>query len=412
MKILAAFSILLIFLFLQCTEESADQKTEIPVFENAVTLELRFGDDDVSLPDEFLVARPKAIGVNNTNEIMVLDEDKIKVFDQNGSALRIVGGHGQGPGEFENGYQLHVSPTDFVSVKNIYSISLYNPKLEFVHKKSFTSSDYYQQLKQDNNWQTCMALYAVYSNENERVIFIRGSKYLNNVSAMAEEFKIIVHEKNEVSNILQEFTQDYNSTFIISSEKSWFSMGNSFEFFGDLLWAMLPGGKIAYIDTGKDFYKTESAGYYNLSVLNIDTNIRETIERSYNLILIDDDKLPEKSPGQMNEIEGFNKATFDKFIKNIYEFRDKKVHCAPLQALKADGKYLFAFTYKTNENDEIFTDVFDMDSMEHISSTYFPKVPRVINNGKAYNIEREDEDSFITITKYSIAPEVYGITNQ
>ncbi len=52
--------------------------------------------------------------------------------------------------------------------------------------------------------------------------------------------------------------------------------------------------------------------------------------------------------------------------------------------------------------DEIFTDVFNKETLEYVSSLYFPKVPRVISNTKAYYIDRVDEDSFYTVGIFSI----------
>ena len=73
MNRLIIFVVMAYLVSLQCSVSPDTQDIEIPVFDNAVTLELRFGDDDSSLPSEFLVAsRPRALGISKDNEILLV----------------------------------------------------------------------------------------------------------------------------------------------------------------------------------------------------------------------------------------------------------------------------------------------------------------------------------------------------
>lgn len=391
--------------FLQCSVSPESVNIEKPVFENAVTLALRFGDDDRSLPSEFLVARPRALGVSKNNEILLIDENRIKVYDQDGKPVRIVGSPGQGPGEFESASGLHIGPSGFISVKNTSSISLFSPDLEFINQIRYTNSASFKQLKKENNWQSGLALYAVFFGADEKVVLVNGIEYPENeVSKMTNKSYVLAHEKNGISYTVAEYKQEYNSMIMMQAT----AVSYNLQFFGSFLWSILPGNKVVYINTGSDFDKSDTGSYYKLNLLSLDTKSKEILERTYDPVKIEDDMLPEIESEQMEEIEGFDKRTYENFMDDMYDFRDNMVHCAPLQALRVDGNYLFAFTYKKNDKNEIFTDVFDIGSMEHISSLYFPNIPRAIANGFAYRIEREDKDSFFTIAKYKINPEVYN----
>ena len=79
----------------------------------------------------------------------------------------------------------------------------------------------------------------------------------------------------------------------------------------------------------------------------------------------------------------------------------------PLQKIISDRNYLFAFTYKTNEKEEILADVFDIATGRYISSTYFPILPDKIRNGKAF-ILLTPKDDFAKVDIYRIDDKVYG----
>ncbi|MFC1554399.1 hypothetical protein ACFL7D_07185 [candidate division KSB1 bacterium] len=398
-----------------CSKSSDSVKEESIIYEDTVTFELSFGDDETALESEYLLADPRAVGISAQNEILVLDESRIKVFDQTGKPVRIVGREGQGPGEFERAYRLNVGPNGHVSVKNYMGLSAFTPNLEFIHKKNYTNSSYYKNLKDERGWQSGIALYAIYFSENERVIVVEGDIFREGEgSKISQDFKVLIHEKDGVSKPVVEYVKEYVSVFLVVNSDFMFSNSFHFEFFGDLLWTTLPRSRIVYTDTGKDYEKTETSGTYRLTVLSLTDGSTKTLQHSYELLPIPENEIPEKGGGPKT-IGGFNQASFDNFVDEVEAFKEEKEHCAPLRSLVTDREYLFAFTYKEKEKTdpeseitEVLADIFDMSTGEYVCSTYFPGIPQVIANGYAYYRTRGSKDEFPLIKKYRIDPKVYG----
>jgi hypothetical protein len=80
-----------------------------------------------------------------------------------------------------------------------------------------------------------------------------------------------------------------------------------------------------------------------------------------------------------------------------------------MQQLKTDGGYIFIFTNRVNNKNEILTDVFDVKIKKYISSSYFPFIPLVIKNGYAYKFNDAGlTKDYPKVEKYKISPIVYG----
>jgi hypothetical protein len=88
MKLLKVFFILLFIATLVYYPAYAQQTSQKPL-ENVFTLELSFGDKN--LPDEYLLAKPAGIAVGTDGSIIVVDENKLKVFTGAGKPVKIVG---------------------------------------------------------------------------------------------------------------------------------------------------------------------------------------------------------------------------------------------------------------------------------------------------------------------------------
>ena len=87
------FFIISVFLLINCSELSTDDSGQ--VLPDVLSLELSFGDDDTVLPEEYLLARPGRPVILDNGDILVGDENSIKVFDGDGKPRRIIGRAGQ-----------------------------------------------------------------------------------------------------------------------------------------------------------------------------------------------------------------------------------------------------------------------------------------------------------------------------
>ena len=109
------FTIFLSFLLLHCTKEIETTIDTSDILSDVFTFEFEFGADN--LPDEYLIVRPRTPDANDSNYVFIADESRIKVYDKDGKAKMIIGGPGQGPGEFPSqATNPIISPTGYLTV--------------------------------------------------------------------------------------------------------------------------------------------------------------------------------------------------------------------------------------------------------------------------------------------------------
>ncbi|MFC1477677.1 6-bladed beta-propeller, partial [candidate division KSB1 bacterium] len=72
-----------------------------PLETEYVTHIASFGSESYGAKDEYLLVSPKRIHTSPQGEVLLADEMKIKIYDQNGKGKITVGSPGQGPGEFD-----------------------------------------------------------------------------------------------------------------------------------------------------------------------------------------------------------------------------------------------------------------------------------------------------------------------
>ena len=116
MKLKTLFLIFL-SLWIGCNNDGSPD-TAYEIITEALSLELTFGADEQNTLDDFLIVGGWEIVVDDSNNVYVLDENRLKVFYPDGSEKVILGGPGQGPGEFLRPGGLTISPSGFITVTN------------------------------------------------------------------------------------------------------------------------------------------------------------------------------------------------------------------------------------------------------------------------------------------------------
>ena len=96
-------------------------------------------------------------------------------------------------------------------------------------------------------------------------------------------------------------------------------------------------------------------------------------------------------------------------MDGVKDIMRKERYTAGLQEILVDGEFVFAFTFKKNDEEEFLTDVFNIKTGEYISSAYFSGVPNLIKDGYAYYMNPGSQDEFPKIEKFKIEPAVYDI---
>jgi hypothetical protein len=136
---------------------------------------------------------------------------------------------------------------------------------------------------------------------------------------------------------------------------------------GETIFSLLLNNRIVFTHTGvdKEYREKDYEYYYRLHISDFDGRNRVEIDKIFNPIIL-----------PLNQL--FHKTKIGRDLLKEYPYHPT------LQDIKADRNFIFAFTYKKNEENEILTDIFDANSGKYLKSVYFPFIPYCIVNNKMY----------------------------
>ena len=370
------------------------------IIKNALIFEMSFGDKD--LPDEYLLASPRAPGINSDNDIFVPDETRIKVFEKSGKPKMIIGGPGEGPGEFRSvSGGISFNDSGVMTVIGGSEYHIFSPEYNFVkirrsldrfsgsYNSSFTEKGYFVE-----------EFMSVYTLDYDRQIHVLRGMKLYSVPP-GKDFRIIVLDMPDSARVIVEYTRPEG----IQTDR----FGSIPYELGIITHDMLPGNRLVYTYFTANEPNNIRDSHYILRILDLDTGEESEISHFYNPHPIT------KPPTQFYENNLENpetdqetKQSYRKMIKNIEDRFADIPYYIPLQKIITDNNIIFAFTFVTGDSTEIFTDVFDGDTGDFLLSAYFPFIPDEIKNGYAYR--RNDwraDNTFPQMEVYKINRSVY-----
>ena len=392
MKTLPSLAIAFL-LFFNCSKDVDVQTEEIEPLTDVLTLELTFGDEKTITKDEYLLAIPTDIAVNDEGDIYVNDEKRIKIFDKNGIEKAIFGGPGEGPGEFGRPnlvMVMYLGPTNYLTVRHSRFYNVFKPDYSHSHMTNFEFSNTRQAIINEHDLTRMNQWKIISINENERVFHGVGS------TDSEKGYFILVHEQDEIVTTLAKYER--NNLPIVM---------------GELFWEILPGNKLIYTYSSTDKITDDmNNSFYVLHISNCDGSFKREIRQKYRPVAVPDAVIKNYDDQFNKDISNMRVpqemlAEYKRSHKETMKRLKSERSYPPLKDLLVDMKYIFAFTRLTNAQGEIFTDVIDADSGERINSVYFPFIPSVIKNSCAYRRTKNDEGFFV-IEKYKIHPAVYG----
>ena len=400
MKKLFLCCIVLAFIYCSGENNTTSQVNSEPI-PDAVIFVSSFGDDDKSA--EFLLAKPKSIDVDNDRNVYILDEDQIKIYDDNGKPIKVVGGRGNGPGEFNNATNATVSNLGYISVLTSNKYSFFSPDHTFIDEVHYKREGFLAEKKENEELEVLTINNIERLDENRSILFLFSAK-----SRFAEEEggEKLVYLSMGNNDFLELLTFPIDFIYTSFTQKSWSGMGAilaELPYLGTFLYDVVDKDHIAYSNTSKSV-SVDEMGSYSITLLNLSDNSEKIIQHPFEPVEIaGDDKLGFNSNNEeMNSRDDY-KAMLARVRKDI----TVRKYYTPLQKIISDRNYLFAFTYKTNDKEEILADVFDIATGRYISSTYFPILPDKIRNGKAF-ILLTPKDDFAKVDIYRIDDKVYG----
>jgi len=395
-KAVALFACLLV---ISC---GGDKNSGINVkpLEDAVTLELAFGDKDV--PDEFLLARPSSVLINYNGDIIVPDEYKLKIFDTDGRPKKIVGRKGQGPGEFSSTPYPYISEDRYIVVSIPQGFQIFGTQYELIEQKDINKSKLIEKLKADFK---CEYLgYSTMYTYNDKTDILIGSGYshLKDKREIKTVYFIVKTRGDEYSII-------YKSEEVTSPDNITVSEAGGF------LYTMLTDYRIAYSYPKEHTLFENEKWYYRIIIHNFKTGETSEIKHQYIPVAIPDSVINPKIDIDYDKMyEGVSSEKRSAYIaenKKYYESRSKALeklkYYAPIQELASDGNYIFAYTYQYDKDKKYVADVFKASEGKYICSVYLPYIFTDFKDGYAYRI-KSSEDEYPQVEKYRIDPKVYG----
>jgi len=394
----------IVFLFAACgSKENPSGSMDVPFIENALSYELSFGDDGIE--DTYLLAKPSGIMVNDDGDIYITDEHHVKVYDGSGQPKEMFGGEGQGPGEFTAPMNPTIGPTGFITVMDIlWEYNVYAPDHKFISKKKIKSNPFLSAHYNRNKLNFSMLTKIYSADRDARLIELFGQNM--KADGIHPVFEYLLYLRLDS---LIELVQ-YHAKNSIKNKNGGGS--NTVKYQGELLWDVLPGGRIVYTETYYDKSTDSDQPEYFLTVKSYKDLSESVISVPYILQEIPKDKKKLKP----HVIESINLRI--PVNRDVQAILNKTDYYPPLKIIKTDRHFIFAFLFNGNEEDEdeddmeekqepYYVDVIDADSGKYIAKTVFRFVPDIIKNGCAYRLVTP-ADAFPTVEKYRIDPAVYG----
>lgn len=360
------------------------------IIDNVFTFESSFGDK--GLPDEYLLANPYQLIISNNGDVLVFDESRLKVFDGEGNPKQIIGGPGQGPGEFYGRYfSLNRSDEGYISVWDSYPpgrYSLFAPDYTFIESQNYDFNSISKKLMDENGWINIRFSQFHTLKPDEFIFYLSAED-----SEGKSRFNAIIHSKGGIhKNIV---IKEDNNVFKYDTYTGYLLEA------GRLIFAILPGRRIIYTHTAVDVGNENGKHSYTLFIKDLDTDEIQSLNRRYNPVAIPDSIIERhrEFAGMVGERQ-----------KPFEELRVKKMielgFYGSLSSVRAVDNMLFV---KTNENiagKGYITDIFDSESLEYLRTAYIPFFAQ-IRGDFAYNMG-ENEEGFTVVKKYRVNPALYG----
>lgn len=402
---LFCISILVFLLFFYCGSDVDVQTVEIEPLTDVLTLELSFGDEKTIDKNEFLIAQPRYIQVNDSGDIYVYDEDRIKVYDEKGQAMNIIGGPGEGPGEFGIFFRdLSLSSSGYLLVQERSSYSLFSPEHKFIEERQLRTLPYYNSLKNDYKVDmVTMGLRGIrfyVLNEKELVISADDLNAANyNEENNYNHYLFCAYEDKLVELV------SYKKVNSVAARREGSFGVSSVPYLGNFYYSILPGNRIVYTHSGLESEIRNGIGYMTFHIINKDGSGKLSFEWMYTTEEIEKSYIDNYEIGIT--LSGYKPKEAENRIKKM--LREKKFK-APFTDILSDGTTLFLLKSQMEGDSSYYiVNVIDTESGAHLSSFRTDLSISNIKDGYAYKIsDYYQTNEFPEIEKYKINPAVYG----
>jgi len=368
---------------------------------NVLTLELSFGDENTISKNEFLLVRPRDMVVNNAGDIFVVDEDRVKLFGNDGKEKLIFGRSGQGPGEFTRADDITIGPQGYVTVMDNVGYGVFNifsSDYSFVEKVNLKNIQKYIQFIGKNKWASFFVNKVYSINEEERIVKISISQLDKN--EVNYETTLLLHETPDTLFEITRYRSLSYNQFII--DERMYRRGFAIAYQGSLIWVVTDDKRVIFTHTSHDFTINSNSAHYWINIYSLDTCEITKITHRYTPVDIPD------------ELKDWYYQSFKDMNEPIMAEKSKKLmkdsrYFPPIEDIFCDKNLLFVKLGKNPLKKDYLYDIIDLNSGEFYMSIIVPDSLDFycIKNGYAYRL-KTGRDIFTVVEKYRIDPTVYG----
>ncbi|MFC1554920.1 hypothetical protein ACFL7D_09815 [candidate division KSB1 bacterium] len=353
--------------------------------------ELVFGSELHGTKDEFLLGSSDYFAVNHKNEVIVLDENNVKLFDINGRGQKIIARKGNGPGEFNSTVIPYFSPDGYLILYSGGIYNLFSPDFEFIEKKRFLNSAKLINYMNENGISVedvfkIKEVYPLSSHEKIYCLLIKRPDVIN--------IEVIYESKDKIFPVVK-INDPYHLVYG--------SNVGRIMYFADFVWGLLPDRKIYYINTAEDTH-ADSVSYYQLHVVDIDSGRDNRYECEF-----------EQVPIPEHYLKTFKRSSGSRSTNvlndMLYEKLKEQKYLPSIALTNTDRNLLINYSFydaelfDSEKDPEIFADIFNAEKKRFTEPVSLKMV--TIRNGFGY-ISAKDEDGFPVIRRYRLNKELIG----
>jgi hypothetical protein len=358
-----------------------------------LTLEAVIG-NNTKLDNKYLLANPSWIKVKN-GDICVSDEYFIKVFNPDGTGKAILGGRGQGPGEFESRFVLFtVSPAGFIAASpsswdrftqnNLPPyITIFTPNYKLVSKKRHSMDDILFCMKDYVPGKDSFSIQRIYAlNEYELMNFIEIIK-----KDIGKFIYYVICENNK----------DKTVTAVFRDERQLKYPEFPVPFQGSYYFDLTDNNSIIYMHPAEVTYVSDEMGIFTVGIYSIKDKKTEKLRASFKPYIRPKESIDSsiKFYNEVKDKNSFRKAfneTRYSYPLTSYIYSDNKYYYITIRNFE-DKKYNYLM-YIFDKNEQIL--------VKRVLTPY----SELLNNGKLYLLSK-DKEGYPAIFVYKVNPAVW-----
>ena len=372
------------------------------IIEEAFELETEISFDESDA--DYLVVRPMmdALAVADNGDLLILDEDWVKVFAADGRPKMRFGGWGSGPGEFERVRSIWRSPSGFLTIfggSMGFTAHYFRPDYAFIERIDYRGSPVYGAHLAEQGMRTERPQ-KIYRLDEDRLVYMVKTLPVGPGERGRDQFFYFLQRGNQVEEIAR-----YPDTGTIRVE----GMGHGSSTLGWPLLAALSSEVIAFAHTREDDDPNGSPPTYSIRLLDLASGEERRITHPYRPVLnrwrpreYSEGYLERLPPDQRRMQEALDEAVAKYHAENPYYFGLSSIH--------GDGDRLFARTYlRRGEEQGTLVDVFDVRTCQYIASGWFQGGMNVVfQDGFVHVMSQfEGREGPFWLRKYRIHPQFY-----